>query len=292
MIPIIWHHADSWWDCALPKYLLRGATNDSIVSFIGLHWAEGIKEPVGVIVIPGRHSCNDYAELNKASRSFEKVVWIIIGDEEGIFHSAELNHPDQIIWWLMPPFHIQERRFDRVGPNGWPEGCLELLGEIGPQRRIYDWSFAGQLTHIRRVMCVDALQVESHRPHFLLPTAGFTQGLPRREYYEIMARSKLVLCPSGPCTPDSFRFAEALEAGCIPIVDDHIQHAWYPPGYWKFVCGELLPFPIISDWQELPVVMEFWLKDWERKRNVCQRWWNAVKSIWINKLKEDLCAKK
>jgi hypothetical protein len=291
MLPVIWHYNSGFWDCALPRYILDGAASCqhfeyNVVNEPGPQLAN---PPVGVIVIPGRHSCGDYAALNAAAAQFEKVVFIIIGDEEGIFHADQLQHKKKTVVWFMPPFHPLQK-VDWVGPNGWPTGAPEMISTaLGFTKGVRDlnWSFLGQMTHIRRIMCVSACQ-ELEAPGYLLPTNGFTLGQPRNVYYDVMVRSKLVLCPSGPCTPDSFRFAEALEAGCIPIVDDLIQHAWYPPGYFQYVLGENLPFPVLNDWNTLPQVVEEWLDDWELKADRCQRWWKGMKIGWTQRMQRDL----
>lgn len=288
MINVIWHYNDGFWDAALPKYILNHAT--SCHHFNGLEWAkELVGTRKGVIVIPGRHSCGDYEALNRAAANFKKILFVIIGDEEGIFHSDRLEHPAMKIWWLMPPYHPKQIA-DRVGPNGWPTDApmmIQFARKKHHGERPLDWSFYGQMTHMRRIQCVQATQELTNGQ--LLPTEGFTQGVPRDQYYDIMVRSKFVLCPSGPCTPDSFRFAEALEAGCVPIVDNLTQHADYPPGYWNYVFDrDVLPFPVISDWSTLPDVLDLALFDWEARARHCAIWWTRYKEDLVKKMQEDL----
>jgi hypothetical protein len=286
-VPVLWHYNSGFWDCALPRYILDGA--EHCEHFESVEHPQ-VQAPVGVIVVPGRHSCSDYDLLNQAALKFEKVVFVIIGDEEGIFHSDRLKHKNQKIVWFMPPFHPRQK-VDWVGPNGWPTGAPQMIAlalEKTNTRRDLDWSFMGQMTHIRRIQCVNACQDLSSLNSVLVPTDGFTKGAPRDVYYETMVRSKLVLCPAGPCTPDSFRFAEALEAGCIPIVDDLIQHAWYPRGYFHYVLGTDLPFPLIEDWATLPEVVEEWLDDWETKTKRCRKWWSSMKTAWIKRMQGEL----
>lgn len=286
MLPVVWHYNDGFWDCAFPRYILNRAAQ--IQHSIGLESAMPAR--VGAIVIPGRHSCGDYEQINKAAKHFGKVVFVIIGDEEGIFHSDELKHPKKIVWWFMPPFNPKQQ-VDRVAPNGWPTDApfqINWAKKLHFKVREFDWSFMGQMTHSRRIECVNATQEIMERGK-LLVTDGFTRGVPRGEYYDVMVRSKLVLCPSGPCTPDSFRFAEALEAGCVPIVDDLTQNPNYPPGYWNYTLGDLhLPFPLIHDWSTLPAVADFWLKTWKSRAEECRTWWNLKKILWCRQMQEDL----
>lgn len=292
MIPVIWHHSDGFWDCALPRYILDHATSGKCMHVVGLaHTPMFAGQDIGVIVIPGRHS-NDrvqYDHLCDAGVHFKKVIYIIIGDEEGVFQSKEIAMAHAKIWWFMPPFNPKQA-VDRVGPNGWPSSAPEMIAaarKFNQGIRTFDWSFMGQVTHRRRMECA-AVADEIPKGYFL-GTEGFTQGEPREKYYDVMVRSRAVLCPSGPCTPDSFRFAEALEAGCVPLVDDATPNPTYPPGYWKYVFnGDSFPFPVISDWKLLPMALDLCGNDWQGRIGACRLWWKNQKERMIAEMKEDL----
>lgn len=285
MAEVIWHLADGWWDTALPKYILvhAGITKHTV----------GIEncaptENIGILMIPGRHSLEHYDDLNRCAEKFKKVVFFIYGDEEGCLHSDWLKHPDKRIWWAMPPF-AHKQAVDVPLVNGWTTNGPEMIAKARANfpNRIYDWSFYGQMTHIRRVQCVDALQEVPNGE--LLITPGFTQGVPQEKYFEIMVQSKFVPCPSGPCTPDSFRFAEALEAGCVPIADNLIQHTWFPPGYWDYIFGDgPKPFRVVENWRELPQIIESNLPYWKDIAQNCSVWWSLQKKILVKKMKKEL----
>lgn len=287
-IPVFWFQGAAQWDTALPKYILDRAARNCI------HYpdARPMKADVGVIVIPGRHSAKpeNYGALNQSAEGLKRVVFVVIGDEESLFQTDELQHPNAKIWYLMPPFNPKQR-VDRVGPNGWPTGAIEMIAaakKFSPNdERPYDWHFMGQKTHSRRVECLDA--AEGIPKGRCLATEGFTQGESRDSYYVSMIRSKLVLCPSGPCTPDSFRFAEALESGAVPIVDDLTPNPNYPEGYWKYVFdAKTLPFPLITNWDTLPEVMEECLAHWEEMSIECMAWWTFQKAKLVMEMREDL----
>lgn len=289
MTNILWHYNDGFWDCALPHYIFSRIGNCEHYEGLGMAKKLYPSGP-GVIVIPGRHSTNDYDQLNKAAENFRRIVFVIIGDEEGVFDSSKLVHGNKKIWWFMPPY-FPPQKVDRVGPNGWPTGAPDMIRVArkiyGPERT-YDFSFAGQVTHERREACVRAAH-KIHANKFIFPTAGFTQGLPRDGYYNIMVGSKFVLCPSGPCTPDSFRFAEALEAGCVPIVDGMPPKPGYNEGYWYYAFDDQeLPFPVISDWDDLPGMFPTLLEDFERLQKRCTTWWAMQKDLYVLRMQEDL----
>lgn len=281
-IPVLWHISDGFWDSSLPRYVLNEAASCEHMPL-----AEMASGDIGVIVVPGQHSCKDYDVLNDAAKHFKKVVWIITGDEEGIFHSDEVKHPNQRKWWFAPPFNPQQE-IDVPAPFGWTTRTLELVKaakEKGLTRK-FDWCFYGQMTHIRRVQCADALQEIPNGD--LLLTPGFSLGATQEKYFEALVQSKFAPCPAGPCTVDSFRFAETLEAGCVPIVDNLTQNPHYPPGYWDYVFGPFRPFRTVDNWQELPKIIAAALPYWSSIAQNCSVWWSLQKKILIKKMIEDL----
>ena len=105
--------------------------------------------------------------------------------------------------------------------------------EIKPlSQRKYDFSFVGQIPHTGTRDCfkrgLDKLVSESgdkfkYKIEF---TDGFSEGLPPREYMELLADSKLSLCPSGAYSMETFRFFESTLMGAIPVVDT-LPKFWY-----------------------------------------------------------------
>lgn len=290
MIPAFWYHGFGNWDCAFPRFIVDKA-DSSIQHVDGLTQAHLFPSLKAIIFIPGRHSAGPehYEAVNRAAANFDKVLFFIFGDEEGIFHADRLDHAKKKVWWAMPPL-MPKQEVDRVTLNGWPLECREMIvkeKEIVQGARDLDWSFMGQMTHRRRIECVDATQGLPRGR--LLATPGFTEGVSRREYYRTLCRSKIVLCPSGPCTPDSFRFAEALEANCIPIVDELTQNVQYPSGYWQYVTGcTEFPFPVVKDWSVLHDCVERILLDYAHCYPACIAWWSWLKMKYVEDMKEDL----
>ena len=212
---------------------------------------------------------------------------------------SKLQHPNKKLWSFVPPFNPKQQ-VDRLAPFGWPlDGDIMIKKTVGTikwsnqwqwikNNRDLPWSFIGQVTHQRRQECRLA-SWGLPKTGLFISTDGFGQGLSRENYYESMVRSKFVLCPSGPRTPDTFRFAEALEAGCVPIVDNRTPNPNYPKGYWNYVFGmDEFPFPLVDDWQEVPDLFEGWLKDFDRLQALCCGWWMGAKYRMISQMRKDL----
>lgn len=231
-----------------------------------------------VVCVPPEYQIDYVENLNASIQLLPWSVLIIASDEQGRFPVEELNLPDTCKLWVMTP-HFEKHDF--------PVGT-QFLGEMYPQQaraniletgylpeRPYRWSFSGQITHDRRREMVTAIQdVAGGR---LNKTAGFTQGLGHRDYYSLLNESISVPSPSGPVTPDSFRAFEALEAGCIPILDGECPTEQDCIRYWKAVFGEHHPLPVVHDWADAEKIVEDNSDVWPTENIRIYSWWQMFK---------------
>lgn len=100
-------------------------------------------------------------------------------------------------------------------------------------------------------------------------------ALPVDAYRAFMDSILFAPCPKGFVSPDSFRLFEALEAGCIPIVEKK------GPGladYYTTVFGPH-PIPTVDDWAEAPDLMRRLLNGGaiEGLRLECLAWWQTYR---------------
>lgn len=236
-----------------------------------------------IVVLPARHHATaEYVDrLNADMARLPWVILMLIGDEESAFPVHLVQHPNIRIWQMMarPDNSLVHTRL----LNGWTPHIRLLDNQPCPDKD-YPAFFAGQITHERRRACTKAME---NFPCRVVGTQGFTQGLPPDEYVRELARAKIAPCPSGPQAPDSFRFSEALEAGCVPIADAHAPVP-YPDGYWQSVLGDHLPFPVIEDWATLPEVVKRELADWPNNVNRCGAFWMQYKRDLAYRLERDI----
>ena len=121
------------------------------------------------------------------------------------------------------------------------------MPEIKPlPERKYDFSFVGQIPHTGTRDCfkrnLDNLIKETGDKfnYFVEYTDGFNQGLSKKEYLDLLNDSKIVLCPCGAYSQETFRFFEVIKMGAFPMVEN-LPRLWY---------YESAPF-FRSKWHEL-----------------------------------------
>lgn len=235
-----------------------------------------------VIIIPTRHNYDYVEEINEYINRFHGVVLILAGDEESKFPVEKIKHKNINIWLMTPHAGKIYEGVDRFIGENYTRHTRNLRKEA-PTKDL-NWFFSGQVTHPRRIRCVQELR--KLKNGVLIETPGFTQGIEPDKYMEFMERSKIIPCPSGPATPDTFRFYEALEAGCIPIADA-ISTINKTEGYWNLLFGEDLPFPIIKDWKEFPDLMNYYIDTFAENSNKIFAWWQMYKRNLFNSLIDD-----
>lgn len=288
VMPVIWlsNHDEvslhDQWDSGLFKLMFDGRLWEHFVDFEhrdAVDWRR--TRDSAIFMLPARHhtSDEDVAWINQQIGSVEHCVLMLIGDEEATFPWREIRHPD-LTFWVMMPHPV--RHADLVGSavfvgNGFREDTLDLLADVPYGDRPHWWAFAGQVTHARRKQAANGLQkAMAAVPGILEPSRSFTAGLPRADYLALLANTRLAPCPGGPVTPDTFRFYEALQAGCAPLADATDGHESIL-GYWDFVYGDDFPFPIVNDWQGVGGILEDEAPRWPLNANVAAAWWEQQK---------------
>jgi hypothetical protein len=164
--------------------------------------------------------------------------------------------------------------------NGFRVGNRKPASE-----RPHLWCFAGNLYKRSRAAMMAAMSdVEGgyvHRTNSPNPAiaatgegAGPEAPLPIGDYAKLMSDSIFAPCPAGWENLDSFRVCEALEAGCIPIVE---RRPFFD--YFRHLFGEH-PMLTVTDWSEAPQMIDGLRNNaaaLEAKRAACADWWQMYK---------------
>lgn len=262
--------AEQQWDSQFIKDLFSGKFGDIGYRNIGDN----------VVVIPARHHAKDINEINDYLAKLDWCLVILIGDEASVFPWDKLKHPNMRLWVMDPKPGFHEELSYTI--NGYPP----QMKEAKRTEKTKGWFFAGQGGHTQRQEMFHWLKRMNNGE--LIETEGFTQGLDHETYYQKLAESKVALCPSGPNTPDTFRLWEALELGCVPIVNHLPSDPRYPDGFWSHMLGVEPPFVFCDDWNALPQLVNFTIQDWRSKANECDAWFQGYKRQQVKQLQKDL----
>ena len=87
---------------------------------------------------------------------------------------------------------------------------------------------------------------------------------------DVLSKTEFVPCPNGFFHPETYRLYEALECGCIPIVENAFK-------YYDRVCPDN-PFIKVDKWEEAKIVVNSWNKiKIKNKSEECSVWWDKKK---------------
>lgn len=209
------------------------------------------------------------AHLNDTIAPLAWCLLILTSDERSTFDHRAIEHPNLRLWVMTPRPGQHEPGEARYIGEGCPPDTRALLDRATPAEGDECW-FGGQVNHASRRDLLRVLDTMSEADYS--PTAGFLQGVDRPTYLARLAATRFAPCPAGPGTPDSFRFYEALEAGCVPIVEDRCDGN-ERPGYWRLVFGDDVPFVTVASWEYLPGFVEDLGPEWQQLANRCGTWW-------------------
>lgn len=237
-------------------------------------------EDYGILVITGRNHADKIKEVNEYITKLSGVVVVVVGDEESIFPVNELQHRNMKVWYMTPKAGEKYPNVDRFLGSGYSPHVKQA--DKSESERIYRFCFSGQVTHSRREQAYDV--ISRLEGGYFQATDGFTRGLTPPEYVELLKKSKVVVCPCGAFSPDSFRVYEALEMGCIPLIDSKSSN--HPVnGYWKMIFGEA-NLPYYNDAFELPDLINYFNDTFEESQKRIMEIWNNYKKELKNALIE------
>ena len=90
------------------------------------------------------------------------------------------------------------------------------------------------------------------------------------EMSEVLSLTEFIPCPNGFVHPETYRLYEALECGCIPIVESTYQY------YDRLFPNN--PFIKVNKWSDARPIIKGWEKNQiKKKREECEIWWNERK---------------
>jgi len=132
------------------------------------------------------------------------------------------------------------------------------------------WAFAGTIHKSSRH---DLLyQLSDIKPNYQHVTHKFgdQKSIDSNLMSKIFSKTDFLPCPNGVAHPETYRVYEALECGCIPIVEDAYKY------YDRLLPKN--PFIKINKWSEAKDIMQKWNKEMiSKKKQECKNWWHEYK---------------
>lgn len=297
-IDVIWksyHKPDiidrGYWDQGLLEDIFKQGNFEHHYDFDWINTgAELPEERQGaIVIINGRTHIDDTVQINEDIAKLRWVLFIDTGDEESSFPWREIKHPIMRVWVMLPRMNTHDDVSFHL-PNGYRPNTRDVLKQIGFMEKEHDWFFVGQLNHERRQQFFDVAQqfTELYPTSITRGTKGFgADTVPYENYMTYLAKSRIAPCPSGIESPDNFRLYEALEAGCLPVVDAFSTHH-KSPGFWRYLFGDDIPFPVVDYWDAFPKLLPELLRDYPANANRCFAWWQLKKREIKYKLFDDV----
>jgi hypothetical protein len=274
-LTIVWNRARSAsWESTWIEYLFRNIPHKTIEN---LDRSQFIDNSIIVESICWAPHHNQYCQdLHDRGLKF------------GIIHLTDESTRDNIDSYRHAKFVL--RNYYREGlpekvlniPLGYNDNFTDLTNNLNSRERKYLWSYVGERWDQNRNVMAGAMRTVPNGNLYVVHHTG-----PRMSVVDMsrMYRdSVFVPCPRGAISMDNFRVTEALEAGCIPIVERS--------DYWAKMHGPNPPLIQIGNWQEVPNIIADLANDparLEMVRLTCKQWWEERKLQLTDQI-EDLVA--
>lgn len=236
------------------------------------------------------HAVN-YRVLLDQLRQNHKKYGIFLLSDENLIEPCEWLHDPACVFVVrnyINPWVFGHPKVTTVG-LGFKRGFKRRdLQENPITKREYLWCFAGTLHGEREKMVEYFNELRPFKTHYC---SGFnaTDGLDVKQYREALNDSIFALCPPGQDSMDSFRFYEALEAGCIPVALKRTNRMPIHPSYWHaiFEGEESLPFVLGDSWEECAVLVRQVVEKDEIKitQSKCKELWTKTVKKWKEQIK-------
>ena len=194
-----------------------------------------------------------------------KIFLLHLGDESGEYDSSTVYENCNHIWRTFCSNKYFENSKVKCIPIGYKSGVLNKQ----KNNRKYKWAFTGTPHKSSRHDLL--FQFSGIEPFFCHKTQEFDQKIISvDEMSEVLSLTEFIPCPNGFFHPETYRVYEALECGCIPIVEKAYKYydRLFPTN----------PFLKVDMWAEAKPIIKGWGNDQiQNKQKECKNWWNSYK---------------
>ena len=228
------------------------------------------KNDILIIIDSGIVEKNElYIKLNTICA---KVFLFHLGDEYGIYDLSSIYKNCNYVWRTF----CSNKYFKNDNVKCIPIGCKSGILNKHKDNRKYKWAFTGTPHKSSRHDLL--FQFSEIKPFFCHKTEKFNKKIISVDKMaDVLSSTEFMPCPNGFFHPETYRLYEALECGCIPIVESAYNY------YERLFPGN--PFIKVDKWADAKPIINGWDNvQIKVKRDECQNWWSEYK----NKLKESI----
>lgn len=257
----------SAWECDWLHSLLGGVVEKTIVDNSWSQMAETM------IVIDNRLVAEKVSYYRRAFHAGCRVILVHLSDEAFKDDLGPYRYCDAVIRNYRSELLAGFSKI-RFIPLGYKAGFTAGTSTSKPAvARKYLWSFAGDAKKLTRGPMLQAMAQAGDGFQHMSEGFGSADALPTDAYRRLMDESAIVPCPAGWSNLETYRVYEALEAGCIPIVENR-------PGFDYFT--RLLgphPMPTVATWDDAATLVKRLKAEdgLEPLRQACAAWWAQYK---------------
>jgi len=195
-----------------------------------------------------------------------KIFLIHLGDETGIYDLYPIYNNCNHVWRTFCSGRYFNNKKVDCFPIGYKAG---VETNINSKERKYKWAFIGTPHKSSRHDLL--FQLSNIQPSFSYKTKKFNKKILNvKEMTGILSQTEFIPCPNGFVHPETYRVYEALECGCIPIVENAYNY------YDRLFPNN--PFIKIDKWKDAKEIINRWTKNQiKKKREECELWWLKYK---------------
>ena len=195
-----------------------------------------------------------------------KIFLFHLGDEFGSHNLSSIYDNCNFTW---RPF-CSNKYFENSKVKCIPIGYKSGVTNKQKNNRKYKWAFTGTPHKSSRHDLL--FQFSDIKPFFCHKTQKFDRNIISvDEMNEVLYSTDFIPCPNGFFYPETYRVYEALECGCIPIVENAYKY------YYRLFPNN--PFIKIDKWKDAKAIVQGWDDDQiKKKREECKVWWSEQKN--------------
>ena len=194
-----------------------------------------------------------------------KILLFHLGDETGSYDLSQIYHKCTYVFRTF----CSNKYFDNEKVKCIPLGYKSGIVNKKTSYRKYKWSFTGTPHKSSRHDLL--FQLSAIKPFFCHKTEKFNKKIIEvNEMSDVLSATEFLPCPNGFFHPDTYRLYEALECGCIPIVENAYKYydRLYPNN----------PFIKIGKWIDAQNIIKNWnIEKIKDKQDECNKWWKNYK---------------